>query len=176
MIRYDKTRQAVAARQIEEAMKLRGLGKKQFAELMHRNPSEVTKWLSGKHNFTISLLQEISRALNVQITGVEDVAKLVDGYSSVTAMGEGNSFQDPSMGSVVLDDMLVETIRQRSMELGMSAMSYLKKLVLDDVRNSGFLPKVDLSSEPGAETKKYSGIVPFHEIVGDERFDRIWNR
>ena len=178
MIRYDKTRQAVAARQIEEAMKLRGLGKKQFAELMHRNPSEVTKWLSGKHNFTISLLQEISRALNAQITGVEDVAKLVDGYSSVTgtAMGEGNSFQDPSMGSVVLDDMLVETIRQRSMELGMSAMSYLKKLVLDDVRNSGFLPKVDLSSEPGAETKKYSGIVPFHEIVDDERFDRIWNR
>ena len=90
MIRSDKTRQAVAARQIEEAMKLRGLGKKQFAELMHRNPSEVTKWLSGKHNFTISLLQEISRALNVQITGVEDVAKLVDGYSSVTgtAMGE----------------------------------------------------------------------------------------
>ena len=80
MIRYDKTRQAVAARQIEEAMKLRGLGKKQFAELMHRNPSEVTKWLSGKHNFTISLLQEISRALNVQITGVEDVAQLVDGF------------------------------------------------------------------------------------------------
>ena len=91
-------------------------------------------------------------------------------------MGEGNSFQDSSMGSVALDDMLVETIRQRSMELGMSAMSYLKKLVLDDVRNSGFLPKVDLSSEPGAETKKYSGIVPFHEIIGDERFDRIWNR
>ena len=56
------------------------------------------------------------------------------------------------------------------------AATYLKKLVLDDVRNSGFLPKVDLSSEPGEETKKYSGIVPFHEIVGDERFDRIWNR
>ena len=178
MIRCDTTRQAVAARQIEEAMKLRGLGKKQFAELMHRNPSEVTKWLSGKHNFTISLLQEISRALNVQITGVEDVAKLVDGYSSVTGtvMGEGNALQDPSLGAVAMDDMLVATIRQRSMELGMSAMSYLKKLVLDDVRNSSFLPKVDLSSEPGAEIKKYSGIVPFHEIVGDERFDRIWNR
>ena len=91
-------------------------------------------------------------------------------------MSKGYSLQDPSMGSVVLDDMLVETIRQRSMELGMSAMSYLKKLVLDDVRNSSFLPKVDLSSGPGAETKKYSGIVPFHEITGDERFDRIWNR
>ena len=63
-------------------------------------------------------------------------------------MSKGYSLQDPSLGAVALDD----------------------------VRNSSFLPKVDLSSEPGAETKKYSGIVPFHEIAGDERFDRIWNR
>lgn len=174
----DMTRQAVVARQIEGAMKLRGLGKKQFAELMHRNPSEVTKWLSGKHNFTISLLEEISRVLDVQITGVEDVARLVDGYASVSEdIPEGeNVLRDPSSGAMVLDRNLAVMIRQRSLELGLSALSYLRKLVEDDVRNSSFLPKVDLNSEPGEETRKYSGIVQVHEIVGDERFDRIWNR
>ncbi|MGN0189500.1 MAG: helix-turn-helix domain-containing protein [Candidatus Cryptobacteroides sp.] len=57
MKRNEKSRRKIAAEQIAAAMKLRGLGKKQFAELMHRSPSEVTKWLSGGHNFTIALLQ-----------------------------------------------------------------------------------------------------------------------
>ena len=77
----DISRQKIAAEQIEAAMKERGLGKKQFAELMHKNPSEVTKWLSGKHNFTIALLEEISKALGVRITGVEDANELVCGYT-----------------------------------------------------------------------------------------------
>ncbi|MGN0191065.1 MAG: helix-turn-helix domain-containing protein [Candidatus Cryptobacteroides sp.] len=171
------TRQAVAARQIEAAMKLRGLSKKQFAELMHRSPSEVTKWLSGKHNFTISLLQEISRIVGAEITGVEDVARLVDGYSNVTedVPESENALRDPASGVMAMDHNLALMIRQRSLELGLTALSYLRKLVEDDIRKSAFLPKVDLSSEPGEETKKYSGIVPYHEIVGDERFDRIWN-
>ena len=51
----EPTRQKIAAEQIEEAMKARGLGRKQFADLMHRNPSEVTKWLaSNVVNCTLS--------------------------------------------------------------------------------------------------------------------------
>lgn len=33
-----------------------GYSKKQFAEKLGRRPSEVTKWLSGEHNFTIATL------------------------------------------------------------------------------------------------------------------------
>ena len=56
--------------QIEEAMRERGISKSQLAELMGRKPSEVTKWLSGNHNFTQDLLAELSYYLHTEITGV----------------------------------------------------------------------------------------------------------
>lgn len=34
--------------------------KKQFAEALGKRPSEVTKWLSGEHNFTIATLAMLS--------------------------------------------------------------------------------------------------------------------
>lgn len=41
-------------------MRERGLTKKQFADALGRRPSEVTKWLSGQHNFTIATLAMLS--------------------------------------------------------------------------------------------------------------------
>ena len=38
----------------------RGLSKKQFADSLGKRPCEVTKWLSGQHNFTISTLSMLS--------------------------------------------------------------------------------------------------------------------
>lgn len=38
----------------------RGLTKKQFAEAIGHRPSEVTKWLSGQHNFTIRTIAMLS--------------------------------------------------------------------------------------------------------------------
>ena len=32
----------------------KGLSKKQFADAIGKRPSEITRWLSGEHNFTIS--------------------------------------------------------------------------------------------------------------------------
>lgn len=45
---------------IDALMHERGLSKKQFADALGRRPSEVTKWLSGQHNFTIATLAMIS--------------------------------------------------------------------------------------------------------------------
>lgn len=45
---------------IYELMQERGLSKKQFAEALGKRPCEVTKWLSGQHNFTISTLAMLS--------------------------------------------------------------------------------------------------------------------
>ena len=45
---------------IEELMREKGLTKKQFADALGKRPSEVTKWLSGQHNFTISTLAMLS--------------------------------------------------------------------------------------------------------------------
>lgn len=38
----------------------RGLTKKQLADAMGRRPSEITKWLSGQHNFTVATLSKLS--------------------------------------------------------------------------------------------------------------------
>lgn len=45
---------------IDALMRQRGLSKKQFADALGRRPSEITKWLSGEHNFTISTLAMLS--------------------------------------------------------------------------------------------------------------------
>ena len=45
---------------VEERERERGLSKKQFADALGRRPSEITKWLSGQHNFTISTLAMLS--------------------------------------------------------------------------------------------------------------------
>lgn len=45
---------------IFELMSERGLSKKQFADALGRRPSEITKWLSGQHNFTLSTLAMLS--------------------------------------------------------------------------------------------------------------------
>ena len=115
MRNIEPIRQTIAARQIEEALKKRGLSKKQFADLMGRNPSEVTKWLSGRHNFTIALLQEISDALGSCITGVDDIGVLVDGYESRQKGLSLNDYQT----IYGCDTALYTKIRKRSADLGM---------------------------------------------------------
>ena len=55
------------AAHIEDLMKARGWGKSQFAEKVGKNPSEITKWLSGTQNLTVDVLTEIAFALGVDV-------------------------------------------------------------------------------------------------------------
>jgi ribosome-binding protein aMBF1 (putative translation factor) len=52
---------------IDNTMKAKGLGKKQFADKVGRKPSEITKWLSGTHSFTIETIADIERVLGIII-------------------------------------------------------------------------------------------------------------
>ena len=58
------TKMALAAR-IEDLISARGWGKREFAEKVNKNPSEITKWLSGTQNFTIDTLSEIAITLGM---------------------------------------------------------------------------------------------------------------
>lgn len=62
-----KTKMQLATR-IEDCMRNKGWNKSQFAEQVGKNPSEITKWLSGTQNFTIDVLTEIAHTLDVEIT------------------------------------------------------------------------------------------------------------
>jgi transcriptional regulator with XRE-family HTH domain len=59
-------RMLLAAR-IDEAIKAKGWKKNQFAKKMGKKPSEISKWLSGTHNFTADTLFEIERVLNINL-------------------------------------------------------------------------------------------------------------
>jgi len=56
------------ASNIELLLKNKGISKSEFAARLGKSPSEISKWLSGKHNFTIDTLLEIAHALKVDIT------------------------------------------------------------------------------------------------------------
>lgn len=45
---------------IYSLMNQRGLSKAEFARSIGKRPCEVTKWLSGQHNFTIATLTMLS--------------------------------------------------------------------------------------------------------------------
>jgi transcriptional regulator with XRE-family HTH domain len=60
------TRMTLAAH-LDDIITARGWGNSEFAEKVNKNPSEITKWLSGTHNFTIDTLAEIAVALNVSV-------------------------------------------------------------------------------------------------------------
>ena len=48
----------------------RGLNKKQLAEALGKRPNEITRWLSGEHNFTISTLAMLSTFFGKSIINV----------------------------------------------------------------------------------------------------------
>lgn len=55
---------------IHAMMQERGLSKKQFAEQIGKRPSEITRWLSGQHNFTVSTLARLSAFFGKSIISV----------------------------------------------------------------------------------------------------------
>lgn len=57
----------LVSNRIENLIREKGWNKSQFAAKIGKNPSEVTKWLSGTQNFTIDILTEIALELGVDI-------------------------------------------------------------------------------------------------------------
>jgi transcriptional regulator with XRE-family HTH domain len=58
------------AASIEDLMIAKKWSKSQFAQKVGKNPSEITKWLSGTQNFTIDVLTEIASALGVELASL----------------------------------------------------------------------------------------------------------
>lgn len=55
------------AAKIAAAIKAKGWKKSEFAERMGKYPSDVSKWLSGTHNFETDTLFEIEKVLGVDL-------------------------------------------------------------------------------------------------------------
>lgn len=57
---------------IYELMTKRGLSKVEFAQALGKRPSEITKWLSGQHNFTIRTLSLLSVFFNEDLIKIDN--------------------------------------------------------------------------------------------------------
>ena len=97
-----KNKMLIAVR-IAKGIEKRNLTKSKFAKLLGRQPSEVTKWLSGTHNFTVDLLTEIGKELDIQFfvesplshpveVPLKVVSKAVLQEERIASLGEPNKF------------------------------------------------------------------------------------
>ena len=63
VVRRIETRMLVA-KMLHDYLNIRGISQQEFAGKMGKQPSEVSKWLSGNHNFTIDTLSDIGYYLD----------------------------------------------------------------------------------------------------------------
>jgi transcriptional regulator with XRE-family HTH domain len=60
------------AARIDDAIKARGWQKQDLAKALHKRPSEISKWLSGIHNFTTETLWEIEKILGTDFINLKE--------------------------------------------------------------------------------------------------------
>lgn len=55
---------------INQLLREQGINKKDLAQKLDKNPSEISKWLNGEHNFTLRSLAKLSAELGVNLIEV----------------------------------------------------------------------------------------------------------
>lgn len=121
MDKVKESRRRRIAEEIADELNAQHLSRKEFAQMMHRSPSEVTKWLGGNHNFTSDLLAEISETLGTEISGCEfHTPAAVCGYGA----GSLNEPASDSGMSIVLPPDLSLALYRKAKSEGMSARQY----------------------------------------------------
>ena len=58
------------ANRIYEILEDKGMTQKELAKLLGKTETEVSRWLSGTHNLTLSTICKISAALNEEVVTV----------------------------------------------------------------------------------------------------------
>ena len=69
----DKKMQLAAL--IADEIKNKGLNKKEFAKALGKQPSVITKWLSGTHNFNADTLFDIEQVLGIKLFNLFETQK-----------------------------------------------------------------------------------------------------
>lgn len=93
------TKRMLLAARIDDGIKAKGWKKKDLAEAMHKHPSEITKWLSGTHNFNLDSLFDIERVLNIGLVTLNDSPKeLVVRYYGVVSEKVATTVYSPNAG------------------------------------------------------------------------------
>ncbi len=87
------------AASIEDAFKAKGLNQKKFAELCGKRESEISKWLSGRHNFTIKSIALIESKLDTCVLYTRNDFPFVE-----TKESYDETFRPSLMEFLILDE------------------------------------------------------------------------
>lgn len=58
------------AERISEILKEKNLTQKDFAHRLNKRESEISKWMTGRHNFTMQTITKIETALNCKLINI----------------------------------------------------------------------------------------------------------
>lgn len=123
--------------EIAEVLKRKGMTQKEFAGMMDRVPSEVTKWLNGRHNFTTDLLAEISAVLGVEISGIEYSSSAGRAADAVCGYGceksENEVFEDGAsyIDGICLPAGVAEALVCKARRKGVTLREYIRTVLTD---------------------------------------------
>jgi len=70
------SRNLAITEKVRKALKDKGWSKARLAEEMNKNPSEVSKWLSGMHNITLKSIVKMELALGIDLIQLEPVKEV----------------------------------------------------------------------------------------------------
>ena len=79
--RIKNDNRVLLACQIDDLIKEKGFSYSQFAQKIGKKPSEISKWTSGMHNFTMDTLEEIAYYLDTSV--IKLITRPVQGVQSV---------------------------------------------------------------------------------------------
>ena len=65
------TKKMLLSVKLADVIKAKGLKKSELAARLGKRPSEITKWLSGTHNFTYDTICDLERALDINLINLE---------------------------------------------------------------------------------------------------------
>ena len=65
-----ESRMGIAVK-IAKALKRKNMTQKELAEKLGKRPSEISKWLTGNHNFTHDTLFDVQNVLNIRLLDTE---------------------------------------------------------------------------------------------------------
>lgn len=83
--RRESERSFAIAGRISEILKRKGWSQADFAKAAGKKEAEISKWMSGTHNFTIRTISFIETVLGEDVIAVKKYRRLVDGYGMSAA-------------------------------------------------------------------------------------------
>lgn len=130
------------AEEIRDALEASGMSRKEFASKMGRQPSEVTKWLSGNHNFTSDLLAEISAVLSCPISGAEDRVQESAHLAGYATKQNSSRLREATciIGGIELPSETARVLMNKATDSGMSLREYIKRLLCEKASEKAVSP------------------------------------